>query len=238
MKPLDRFITAALLLAALASPPTLAHTVWLEADASASNQYHVKFGGHGGKLEPLMPRKIKSVEVLDSAGKALDFQQADTDDSVLLTLPEGAALVAMHYDNGIFSQDAMGQSIPKPMNEVPGATRATWAVKYHKTILQWGDHSTRPLGQPFEVVPLSDSAPVAGKPFPIQILVNGKPAEGVQLGRGEAGDLAATDAEGKANFIPEAGFNKLWAGQRSKVEEKGYTELSYEYILGFTAANE
>ena len=238
MNPLHLILSTALLSAILAGQQALAHTVWLEADASAIRQYHVKFGGHAGKLEPLIPSKIKSVEVFDKAGKALDFQRADADDSALLTLPEGAALVAMHYDNGIFSQNAVGESVPKPMNQVPSATRATWAVKYHKTILQWGDHILQPLGQPFEVVPLSGAAPVAGKPFAVQVLVDGKPVEGVQLGRGESGDLAKTDAKGKAVFIPESGFNKLWAGQRSKVAEEGFTELSYEYILGFVAADE
>lgn len=39
-----------------------------------------------------------------------------------------------------------------------------------------------------------------------------------------------------ATFVPKAGFNKLWAGHR--IEQKDnprYTELSYEYLLGFDA---
>jgi nickel transport protein len=60
----------------------------------------------------------------------------------------------------------------------------------------------------------------------------------VKLGAGEdGGDMApVTGADGIATFTPVAGFNKMWAGRREAVSgNPAYTELSYEYLLGFTA---
>ena len=71
----------------------------------------------------------------------------------------------------------------------------------------------------------------------VRVLMNGRPLPGVRLGRGEdkpGGDT--TDAHGIASFVPVAGFNKLWAGKRNAIAgNPHFTELSYEYLLGFTA---
>jgi len=118
---------------------------------------------------------------------------------------------------------------------VPGASEATNALKYHKTIVQWSPVVTLELGQRFEVVPLRDSQPRAGEPMRVKVLLDGKALPGVKLGQGEAGDAGETNAEGIATFVPQPGFNRLWAGKRFAVDEPGYTELSYEYLLGFEA---
>jgi nickel transport protein len=144
----------------------------------------------------------------------------------------------MHFDNGIHSRPPSGPSIEKPMNEVPGATRATYAVKYHKTIVEWSPLVTKTIGQPFEVVALDAAAPVAGKPVRVRVLQDGKPVPGVKLGRGEEGAAndPVTDADGIASFVPRSGFNKLWAGKRVPVSgNPKYSELSYEYLFGFDA---
>lgn len=227
----------ATLLAALsaAAGVAAAHTVWLEPKAGHANQYDVLFGGHEGKLETFNPEKLQTITVYDSLGNTLEFSRKNGETSSVLTLPDNAALVAIYFDNGIWTQNAMGEYVNKPMSEVPGATRATLAVKYHKTVLRWSDQLTQPLGQTFEVLPLAGTQPVAGEPFAVKVLVNGKPVQGIQLGRGEIGTEGTTNAEGVASFIPEPGFNKLWAGQRSQVNGEDYTELSYEYLFGFTA---
>jgi nickel transport protein len=149
-----------------------------------------------------------------------------------------AALIAAYFDNGIHSRKATGPTIEAPMNEVPGAIRATYAPKYHKTIVSWQPVILRALGQPFEVIPVDAAQPVAGKPFRVRVLEHGKPVPGVRLGAGEDATESApvTDANGIAVFIPTRGFNKLWAGKREPVTgNPAYTELSYEYLLGFTA---
>ncbi len=126
----------------------------------------------------------------------------------------------MHFDNGIHTRPPTGPSVEKPMNEVPGATRATYAVKYGKTVVDWSPRIGKALGQPFEVVPLDTRCPRAGQPLRVRVLQDGKPVPGVKLGRGEEGGAKdpVTDADGVAAFIPPAGFNKLWAGKRNRGE--------------------
>lgn len=228
-----------LLLAALMTPASaLAHTIWLEPVAGKVLQYAVLFGGHAGELEDYDSARIVSIDALDAGGQPVAFERRDPGEdggnTVLDLVPE-TALVAIHYDNGIWTRDPMGRSVNRPMSEVPGASEATNALKYHKTIVQWSPIATRELGQRFEVIPLDASRPRAGEPMQVKVLLDGAPLPGVKLGRGEAGEAGETDDNGIATFVPRPGFNHLWAGKRFAVEEDEYTELSYEYLLGFEA---
>jgi nickel transport protein len=225
---------AALLLGTTAS----AHTVWLEAAKDNPRQYQVLFNGHGGKVEPADPKKLKAFEARDAHGRRLDVKRTDGADGIKLRVDGDPAVITVHLDNGTHSRKAEGPSIEAPMNEVPGAIKATRALKYHKTIVSWQPSVTRAIGQPFEVVPVDATQPQAGKPFRVRVLIEGKPAAGVKLGTGEDGgeNAPVTDANGVAAFVPAAGFNKMWAGKREAVTgNPAYTELSTEYLLGFTA---
>lgn len=231
-------IIVSLFAALLLSTGASAHTVWLETVEGHADQFRVRFGGHAGKLESYDAAKLKSIDAQDAGGKTLAVKRSVNSDGVLLSVAGKPALIAMYFDNGIFSYVGTGRSIEKPMNEVPGATRGTAAVKYHKTFVAWPALALQPLGQPFEVVPLDKAAPRAGVPMRVRVLKDGVPVAGVKLGRGEEGTAndPVTDADGVAAFVPVKGFNKLWAGKRYPVaNEPRYTELSYEYLLGFTA---
>lgn len=233
-----RMPSAMILSALLFSTAASAHTAWLEGVAGQADQYRLRFGGHAGKLESYDPTKLKSVDAMDAQGKSLPVTRAVDGDGVLLRVAGQPALIALHYDNGFFSYVGTGRSTPKPMNEVSGATRATHAVKYGKSIVVWSPLATRLLAQPFEVVPLDATAPVAGKPFRVKVLKDGAPVAGVKLGHGEEGGPTdpVTDAEGIATFTPRKGPNKLWAGKRYAVaNDPRLTELSFEYLLSFTA---
>lgn len=233
----SRQLILAAMLACCASS-AMAHTVWLEPVPQNQGDYQVFFGGHAGKLETYRPEKIKQVAAVDKQGKQLSIKQDVTDDGVRLHVAGAPALISMHFDNGIHARPATGPSVEKPMNEVPGATRATYAVKYHKTVLDWAPLVIKTLGQPFEVVPLSAQQPLAGQPFRVRVLQDGKPVAGVKLGHGEEGTASdpVTDADGVAAFVPKKGFNRLWAGKRIAVTgNPEYTELSYEYSFGFDA---
>ena len=226
----------AVLAITLASPSIVdAHTAWLEEDPATPGVYRVLFGGHAGQLETLVPAKIESVSAFNGKGEVLAVSREDGTSGSRLTVPAAAALLAMSYDNGIWSKDAMGRSVNLPMTQVKGAREATWAPKFHKTVVSWEPVVSEPIGQTFEVVPMDSQQPVAGEPMRVRVLVDGKPAEGVRLGHGEKGDGDTTDAEGVADFVPRGGFNRLWAGLRTAVEENEYTELSYEYLLCFVA---
>lgn len=213
-----------------------AHTAWLVKD-SAPGAWRLMFGGHKGKPEPAVPAKLKEVTAVDSRGRALKVSRAVAGSDVRLSFAGQPAIIALHYDNGIHARTKTpGPSVEKPMNEVPNAASATFAEKYGKTIVQWVPLVTRPIGQPLEVTPIAASQPRAGQPMRVQVRLNGKPAAGIKIGRGEDTADATTDANGIASFTPAAGFNKLWAGKRIPTSgNPRYTELSYEVLLGFEA---
>jgi nickel transport protein len=212
-----------------------AHTAWIE--PAGTQGFVLRFGGHEGKLEPVDPAKLKFVQGIDAQGRAVQLRRSDAADGVRLQPQGDVTLLALHYDNGFFSRDASGKSVNRPMNEVPGATQGTWAVKYGKTILRWSEVTTQPLKQPFEVVPLSATAPRAGQPLQVRVLIDGQPAADVEVARGDAGqDSVRTDAQGVARFVPQAGRNRLWAGRRTAVTgDPRHTQLSIEYALVFEA---
>ena len=212
-----------------------AHTVWLQPDATLG-VYRVYFGGHAGKLESYPADKLKSADAYDASGKRIDMIRTDAADGVRLRPAREAALIAMHYENGIWARTPEGRSVNKTMDEVPGSKQATNAVKYHKTILQWTPFVTQTLGQPFEVTPLDAKAPRAGESMRVRVTIDGKPVQGIKIGRDEEGSDGVTDADGVTHFVPAKGFNKLWSGQRTKVSgNPKFTEFSYEYLLGFYA---
>ncbi len=218
------------------SSAALAHTAWLEAVPGQAGTYRVFFGGHAGKLEKLDPAKARTVDAINAKGRKLNVSRTIDGDGMLVKVAGKPALITMHYDNGIHTRTATGPSIPKPMNEVPGAVSAANAVKYHKTVVAWGPVVTRPAGQPFEIVPMDATAPRAGQPMRLQVRMDGNPAAGIKIGRGEDNAEATTDASGVAMFTPTAGFNKVWAGKRIETTtQPRYTQLSYEYLLGFNA---
>jgi nickel transport protein len=228
-------LVAALAALLLAAGTAAAHTAWIEPAGGGS--FVLRFGGHEGKTESYDAAKLKSVQALDLNGRAVQVQRSDGSDGVRLQPHGEVALFALHFDNGFFSRDAAGKSVNRPMGEVPGATQGTWAVKYGKTIVRWSDIVTRPVQQPFEVVPLSAAAPRAGQPMQVRVLIDGKPAADIEVARGEAGrEAVRTDAQGVAQFVPQAGLNRLWAGRRTPVSgDPRFTQLSIEYALVFEA---
>jgi nickel transport protein len=212
-----------------------AHTAWLEPDPAAAGTYVVRFGGHAGKTESYPPEKLKSVQARDARGATLPVSTAAGADGVRVSVQGTPAVLTLHYDNGIYSRATGGKSLPKPMNENPGATQGTHAVKYGKYIAAWGEAVTRPFGQPFEVVPVSGAAPRAGQPWRVLVLIDGKPAADIAVARDEgSADAVKTDADGVATFVPQQGPNKLWSGRRTAVTgDPRFTQLSIEYLLAF-----
>lgn len=238
---MNRTVLAALMSATLMVTGATAHTVWLEpagGDGDMHDTWRVRFGGHGGTLEQYDPAGLGAVDAFDAAGSRLEVNRDVDGEGVLLRVAAPPAVMTLHFDNGIHSRPPRGPSVPKPMDQVPGATRATRAVKYAKTIIEWSPQAVVVMGQPFEVIPVSDAAPKAGRPFRVRVLLDGAPVAGVKLGRGEEGgvDAPVTNSDGLAVFLPERGWNRLWAGKRIPVSgNRQYTELSYEYLLGFQA---
>lgn len=236
---MGQIIHRAMALAGLAfmlATPVAAHTVWMVPEAAKTGGWHVLFGGHAGQINAYPAAKLKTVSALSADGKALAVSRSVAVDGVHLGVAGKPSLILAHYDNGIHTKRSDGPSVEKSMDQVPTAISATRAIKYHKTIPNWTPIVAKPVGQPFEVVPMAATQPISGKPIRVKVLIAGKPAAGIKVSRNEEGDDATTDAQGIATFVPERGFNKLWSGKRTAIKgNKAFTEDSVEYSLGFFA---
>ncbi|GKT14101.1 DUF4198 domain-containing protein [Acidovorax sp. SUPP2522] len=211
-----------------------AHNVWVEPDASGG--YLVQFGGHEGQLETYPAHKLKSLQAFDRRGRKIDVAVEPRPDGVRVKPERQAALLAAHFDNGFFSKVEGGQMVNKPMTENPGATSGVHALKYHKTIIQWGVIAKKELGQQFEIVALEADTPDAGQPMRVRVLFDGKPIAGIRLSLGEKGAPVTTAEDGTATVTPTAGINQLLAIRRVPVaNDPRTTSMSWEYLLAFPA---
>ena len=213
-----------------------AHNVWLEADANGS--YTVQFGGHEGKLETFPIEKLQSVKAYDRRGRKIDVKIEAMPGGARVTPASNkqAAMLSAEFDNGFYSKVGEGPMVNKPMNENPGATSGVHALKFHKTLIQWGVIAKQELGQKLEIVALSHKAAHAGEVVQFRVLFDGRPREGVRVSLGEKGSAVTSDAQGLVSLVPAAGSNQLLAILRLPVEgDLRVTQVSYEYLLAFPA---
>ena len=229
-------LRAAALAAALAAPllPARAHNVWLEPDADGA--YNVQFGGHEGRRESFAAEKLQSVHAYDLRGRGIAVQVSPRPGGARVKPARAPALLAAHFDNGYFSRVGDGPMVNLPMDQNPGATSGVHAIKFHKTIVQWGAIATRALVQAFEVLPTTHRTPHAGEPLTVQVRLHGQPVAGVRVALGEQGAPVETDAQGRATLTPVAGPNQLLAILRQPVQgDARTTSRSYEFLLAFPA---
>lgn len=214
-------------------PTGLCHNVWLEPDAQGG--YVMQFGGHEGRTEVFDPAKLQRVHAYDLRGREVSSDVKNVQGGIRVKPDAKAALIAVELDNGYFSSARPeGEMLPLPMDKNPGAVRGVHARKFHKTVVQWGAVTQKPLGQMFEVVPLQGQSPHAGQPLKLLVLLHGKPQPGVRLSWGERGSPTMTDAQGQASMTPAVGSNTLQAILRQPVQgDPMTTENSYEYLLRF-----
>jgi len=233
MRKLRSCLGAALMLAAGSAG---AHTAWLEPDPQMAGVFVVRFG-HVGATESYAPQRVQSVQALDAAGRALPLTRTAGADGVRVAVEGSPAMLTLHFDNGHWSRAEGGHWLNLPMTENPGATEGTRALDFARKIVAWSEVVTRPVGQPLELVPMAAEPPRAGQPWRVRVLVDGRPAAGVEVGFDDKGrDAVRTDALGVAMLVPRQGRNRLWTGLRTPVTgDPRATRLSIDHLLLFDA---
>jgi nickel transport protein len=227
-------ITALVAVVALWAGNAQAHNVWLEPEPDGA--YLVQFGGHAGQLEEYPAAKLGKVTAYDRRGRKIDVVTTPGKDGVRVKPERQAAMIAAEFDNGFFSKTDTGPMVNQPMTENPGATSGVHAMKFHKTVIQWGVVARKELGQAFEIVATDSEPPYAGEPMTVKVLRDGKPVGGVRLSFGESGAPVMSKPDGTATLTPAKGRNQLMAIQRLPVVgDARTTSLSYEYLFAFQA---
>ncbi|MDH1262252.1 DUF4198 domain-containing protein [Pseudomonas sp. GD03944] len=191
------FIAAALFIADAG-----AHGLWTE---QRRGNIEIVYG-HGAEDDAFKPEKISGAWAFDRAGKMVPVTVERLADHARLKPLKAPALIGVALDNGAWSQTPDKQWINQGRTQVSNSTQSLHALKYSLAIYQEGvklpalDHLKmiiRPEVDPLTVGP--------GKPLPVRVLVDGKPAAGVKL----IGDYrsaphqisATTDDEGRAQVI-------------------------------------
>lgn len=186
----------------LLATPAFAHDAWVE----LGGPKHAVLFGHGAG-DTYDVKKVRRVAAWGRDGQALAVRTT-TDRQPVQVEAEGgpAALWALEFDNGFWVRQE-GRSRNVPRTEVSGPVESSSrALKFGKTVLAWGEHTARPVGQRLEIVPQARQAPAAGQPLVVQVLYEGRPLAGAKVavqgpGDGHDGPVVTTDAQGRASVI-------------------------------------
>ena len=180
-----------------------AHDAWIE----KKGDNFVVLYGHGDKVDPYDPGKVKEVKAYDKAGKeiAVEVKRREKD-AVILPKTE-PAMIIVFFDSGywlkttdgwknISKKEASGLQIVEP---------ARHSLKYGKTIFNWHEIFTKSVGMRFEIVPMKNPLAIkAGERLPIKVFFEGKPLEGASIDAGGYHkETTKTDKEGIANVTIE-----------------------------------
>lgn len=179
-----------------------AHGVWL---AERYGQTLLVYG-HGAADEPYDPAKIKSVRAVDLSGSEVAVGVATRDRHAALELPEEAALVAVHFDNGYWTKRADGSWVNEPRSVVPDAQQAGHYVKHLLAVLKPGASIAPQPDLVLQILPLVDPLTVAADgALPVRVLLDGAPLEGAKViadyvNRADDPPIV-TDSKGEATVV-------------------------------------
>jgi nickel transport protein len=192
------------------------HDAWLDPAPGGTGDFMVRFTDDK-KPQPYPASKVTRVVSYNAAGQALALNPSTSGELSRVMAPADSAMLTLEFDNGFYSRTVRG-TVNKPMNEVPGATAATWALKTGKYIKQWSPLAQKANGLRLEIVPQTSEQPKVGDVLTVQVLWEGKPLEGVKVSKGEHDEGVKTDASGKASYKVDAGQNFVWTERRAPFE--------------------
>ena len=179
-----------------------AHGLWTEQRRGNIETIY----GHGAEDNAFKAEKISGAWAYDSSGKIIPVTVKRLDDHARLEPLNPPAVVAVALDNGPWSLTPDKQWINQGRSKVPTSTKSLHTFKYSLAIYSEGAKLPALDQLKMVIVPEADPFEVGvGKPLPLRVLVDGKPAEGIELigdYRGAPHQVSAvTDAEGRAQVV-------------------------------------
>lgn len=194
--------TVLLLCSLLAIGQVSAHGLWLEERRGNIESVY----GHGAEDKAFNAEKISGAWAYDRTGRMIPVTVQRLPDHARLQPLQPAAVVSVALDNGMWSLTPDKQWINAGRSKVPNATESLHTFKYSLAIYQQG--AKLPKLEQLKMVILPEVDPLTvgpGKLLAVRVLVDGKPAAGVELVgdyRGAPHQTSAiTDAEGRAQVL-------------------------------------
>lgn len=180
-----------------AMPAAYAHGVWLSVRCDKT----CIVLGDGPKDNAYDPAMVTQVKGYDVDHKEVAVVVEPKDGHAQLSLPENVAIVAVNFDYGYWSKGPDGKYVNKPMDEVPGSSIGTHAVKFNTSYLDPEAEPKMIEGLDMQFVPSVNPASLnMGDTFEVQLLHKGKPMADTEVIFDVVNDLngtALTDADGK-----------------------------------------
>lgn len=216
---------------------SFAHGAWL---AERTGEPTVIYG-HGSHDDDYDAKKVKILKGFDKKGNAKTIKKKVTDKNVSLVIADDVTYVGFVFDNGYWSKNKQDKWENKPKTEVKGATEGGHYIKNAIAVVS-KKAMVKPIKElALQIVPLENPLKKqAGDKLAIQLLLNGKPVEGVSIIRDFVNmsheKNAKTDKEGKASIvIRNQGLNVIGASYTEKLtgnpkaDKNGYAAtLSFE----------
>jgi nickel transport protein len=199
----------------IATTSASAHDGWIEKrDGELTFVY-----GHDQKIDPYKPEYIREAKAFDAKGQAIPIEIVRHKDYATVAPQGNPAIVTMLYYSGYWVKTPDGyKNIGK--READSAKLqvilAEKSRKDAKTILVPCESYSKPVGLLLEIIPEKDPFTAkAGEAFPIKVLLEGQPVEGLDISLGAADhsqskNLPKTDKDGKASVdIAKPGFQVI-----------------------------
>ena len=179
-----------------------AHGLWTE-----QRRGHLEvIYGHGAEDEAFKARKVSGAWAYDAGGRMIPVTVQRLVDQARLQPLKPPAVLAVAFDNGLWSQTPDKKWVNQGHSQVPGAVETTQALKYSLAIYQAGAKLPKLDQLRMVIVPEVDPLTVGpGQSLPVRVLIDGKPAAGVKLigdYRSAPNTLSTeTDKDGRAQVL-------------------------------------
>lgn len=221
--------------ATIATPLTFAHGTWI---AERVGEPTIVFG-EGASDDPYNPDNVVYIQGFDSLGQEIDIPLNKHEKNI--SFGEGAEYGSVAYvmDNGYWTEQADGEWVNKPKNEVENAKRGGHYIKTAFSVMEEGQMPDLNLLKevPLLIAPDSDvQHSKAGDKVDITVYFNGEPLANAKVENdfvnAEGEVVAETDKNGKASVeVRNKGLNVFAvhhsidapADEQDKGEKIGYT---------------
>jgi nickel transport protein len=210
-----------------------AHDFWLERQGGA---FILRYGHHGGEVLALDAAKIKTLICRQGVQAPRNVLPSATIAPKQLTFPGPCALLSAFHDGGFWSLTPDGEK-NLPRNQVPDAVKSWRSQQFAKWVDVHSPLAGQPLGDGFEIVPVSDLSKVkTGDKATFRILLAGKPLSGATLAIDHK-PLGETDDQGLVRVkLRAATVESVSASFRRAVKTPEADSEIFEASLTFEVA--
>lgn len=236
---MSRFRFCTLALALLVSTSASAHGLWTE---QRRGNTEVVFG-EGAEDDAYDAASVKAGWAWTAEGKGVPLTVERLADHARLKAATPAALTAVEFDAGVWTQAADGQWANKPRAEVKNPKQSIRATKYSLAIHQPYQQLPALDSWGLVIVPEVDPGTLRpGQALPVRVLAAGKPVAGLAVYadyRGAPGAMSEkTDAEGRVKVtIRNEGLNVLAAESSTPGKAGGPVDTEHYFAsLTFVGA--